>query len=84
MKLIPDKYMSNDSAFLHYDAFAIICCELVSHKDCENWHHCVGAGGSLETANLKDIVFHVRNPSQETALKRFDFLYRCHNQKKRR
>jgi hypothetical protein len=56
-------------------------------RDCETWHHCVEAGGSLKIAALesvgfadfKDIVFNVRSPSQETALQLFNALSEKHN-----
>ncbi|KAH1300446.1 hypothetical protein KXX47_000617, partial [Aspergillus fumigatus] len=59
---------------------------LVKQRDCETWHHCVKAGGSLEIAALnsvgfadfQDIIFDVQSPNQETALKLFDVLCEKH------
>lgn len=78
--------MNNNCACLYYDIFVIICRELVKQRDCETWHHCVKAGGSLEIAALnsvgfadfQDIIFDVQSPNQETALKLFDVLCEKH------
>jgi hypothetical protein len=89
MKPISNKNMNNNHSFLYYDVFVIICGNLVTQRDCETWHHCVEAGGSLKIAALEsvgfadfqDIVFSVRSPSQETALQLFNALCEKHNPK---
>ncbi|PYH75439.1 hypothetical protein BO82DRAFT_396848 [Aspergillus uvarum CBS 121591] len=86
MASISSNDMNNTRTFLHYDIFAIICRELVRQRDCETWHHCIEAGGSLAIAALEsaglddfqDIIFKVQKPSQETALKLFNVLYERH------
>ncbi|KAL3248076.1 hypothetical protein ABHI18_012177 [Aspergillus niger] len=91
MDLITYQHLINNPAFLPYDVLAIICGELVTQRDCETWHSCVDAGGSLEFAALQcvsftdfeDFIFNVRNPSQEIALKLFDVLHKRHNQSDR-
>lgn len=55
--MIPNKNKkkSNNRACLHYEVSTIICGKLFTQRDCQNWHHCVEAGGSLELAALKSV-----------------------------
>ncbi|EHA21842.1 hypothetical protein ASPNIDRAFT_183713, partial [Aspergillus niger ATCC 1015] len=67
----------------------MICGQLVTQRDSETWHHCVEVGGPLEIAALESvgfadfqgIIFNVRHPSQETALKLLDVLCIKRNQR---